>query len=63
MSEQKKLSIELTVDEVNVILTALSKFPFEQVADLINTVRNQAIAQVEVPPAVFEGEEPEVEQA
>jgi hypothetical protein len=40
------VSIELTVTEVNNVLAALSKFPFEQVADLIQKVRNQAIAQL-----------------
>lgn len=47
MDEKKKLIISLSVDEVNMILTALSKFPFEQVADLITLVRAQAVAQVE----------------
>jgi hypothetical protein len=40
------VSIELTVTEVNNVLAALAKFPFEQVADLIQKVRNQAIAQL-----------------
>ena len=55
MDETKEVSvnIELTVTEVNNVLAALSKFPFEQVADLITKVRSQAIAQLpaEVPPA------------
>jgi hypothetical protein len=40
------VGIELTVTEVNNVLAALAKFPFEQVADLIQKVRNQAIAQL-----------------
>ena len=52
-AQEAKVSIVLTVTEVNNILAALSKFPFEQVADLITSVRGQAISQLpsEVPPA------------
>lgn len=46
-----EVKIDLTVTEVNNILAALSKFPFEQVADLITKVRSQAIAQLPQPPA------------
>jgi hypothetical protein len=45
-----KVSIELTVTEVNNILAALSKFPFEQVSGLIQNVRDQAIAQIPTAP-------------
>lgn len=49
---EQKVTIELTVTEVNNVLAALSKFPFEQVADLITSIRNQAVAQVpQEPPA------------
>lgn len=51
MNDETVVSIELTVTEVNNVLAALSKFPFEQVADLIAKVRNQAIAQVPAAPA------------
>lgn len=43
------VNLTLTVTNVNNILAALAKFPFEQVADLIADVRNQAISQL--PPA------------
>jgi len=43
------VSITLTVTEVNNVLAALAKFPFEQVADLITSVRNQAISQLPAP--------------
>lgn len=43
---EQLVKIELTVTEVNNVLAALSKFPFEQVADLIASIRSQAVAQV-----------------
>lgn len=54
MGEEQTVNIEVNVNEVNVILTALAKLPFEQVADLISKVRNQAISQLPppTPPAV-----------
>jgi len=45
------IKIELPVQDVNVILVALSKLPYEAVADLIQTVRAQAAPQVEAAPA------------
>lgn len=41
------IKLELTVEEVNFTLAALSKQPFEQVAALIEKVRSQAIPQVQ----------------
>jgi len=46
MKMESKVTIELTVTEVNNVLAALSKFPFDQVADLIASIRGQAVAQV-----------------
>ena len=43
---EQTVKIELTVTEVNNVLAALSKFPFEQVADLISSIRNQAVTQL-----------------
>jgi hypothetical protein len=40
------MKLELEIAEVNNILAALSKFPFEQVAELIAKIREQAIPQV-----------------
>jgi hypothetical protein len=40
------IEIKLTVNEVNAILLALAKQPYETVAQLIEKVRNQAIPQV-----------------
>lgn len=51
MNDEAKVTIQLTVTEVNNILAALSKFPFEQVADLITKVRTQAVDQLPQAPA------------
>lgn len=38
---------ELTLDEANLILAALGKAPFDQVAGLINKIKEQATPQLE----------------
>lgn len=43
----QKIILDLTVNEVNGILAALAKLPFEQVADLIAKVRDQGVSQVQ----------------
>lgn len=40
------IDIKLTVNEVNAILLALAKQPYESVAQLIEKIREQAIPQV-----------------
>ena len=40
-------TFELTLDETNLILSALAKAPFEQVAGLIGNLREQAGPQLE----------------
>ena len=40
------IDIKLTVNEVNAILLALAKQPYETVAQLIEKIREQAIPQV-----------------
>lgn len=40
------VNIELSVDQVNYIISALSKHPYEDVADLINTLHYQAVEQI-----------------
>ena len=39
--EENLLSIELTVAEVNVILRSLGKHPFEEIAALIQKIKQQ----------------------
>lgn len=43
------LTINLTVEEINLLLLALAKLPFENVADLIMNIKQQAQAQLEPP--------------
>jgi hypothetical protein len=40
------IKIELSVDEANTILRVLSKHPFEEVAALINKIKQQGEPQV-----------------
>lgn len=55
----QNLSLVLNVPEVNAVLAALSKAPYEQVAQLIEKIRSQAIPQLQEQPA----EAPVVEEA
>lgn len=43
----QQVTLTLPVDSVNTILGALSKAPYEAVADLITTVRHQALSQLQ----------------
>lgn len=43
------IKLELPLPAVDVILQALAKAPYEQVADLIQTIRMQAIPQLPLP--------------
>jgi hypothetical protein len=53
MTEQETLAtpvkLELPLGAVNLILAALAKAPYEQVADLVQAIREQAIPQVPMP--------------
>ena len=40
------VNLNLTIDETNVVLASLAKQPYENVADTIGKIRNQAITQV-----------------
>lgn len=40
------VNLEHTIDEVNSILLALSKRPYEEVSDLINKIRGSASQQI-----------------
>ena len=43
---EQKLTIELTVAEINTILASLGKHPFVEIASLITNIKNQGDAQV-----------------
>lgn len=45
--QPKQLQLELTLEEVNTILTALGQQPYVQVYELIGKIRQQAGAQVQ----------------
>ena len=44
--EENLLSIELTIAEVNVILRSLGKHPFEEIAALIQKIKQQGKVQL-----------------
>ena len=50
------IHLELELAEVNGVLSALGKFQFEQVADLVAKIRDQAIPQVPEEPEEDAGE-------
>lgn len=45
--ETKSLTIEFTIDEMNVILKALSKEPFKDVFQVIGKINDEASKQLE----------------
>jgi hypothetical protein len=42
-----QIKLDLHIDLVNVVMTALGKLPYEQVAQVINIIQQQAAPQVE----------------
>jgi DNA-binding protein len=42
----ENITLTLTVNQVNVIMTALGKAPYEAVVDVIQAIRDQALPQV-----------------
>ena len=50
MSNEMQIKLELTIPQVNVVLSSLKKQPWEIVADTISTIEQQAIAQVQPQP-------------
>jgi hypothetical protein len=49
MTENVTIKLELPIMGVNMVLAALAKAPYEQVADLIQAIREQAIPQIPMP--------------
>lgn len=47
INDLKQMSISITEEEVNTILNALGKLPYEKVAKIINKVYSQVIIQME----------------
>ncbi|MBL3655538.1 hypothetical protein [Fulvivirga sediminis] len=46
MEKSQKIQIEISVDEANVILSALGQQPYHKVVDLIRTIQAQGAAQL-----------------
>lgn len=46
-SNEKSLQIELSFEEINLILKALGNLPFNQVYDLIGKIHDQANQQMQ----------------
>lgn len=44
------INLELSVQEINLILQALGQAPYAQVAELVEKIKGQAIPQVEAIP-------------
>jgi hypothetical protein len=42
-----KISLELTIEEINQILGTLDQMPYRQVATLIDNIKAQAMAAIE----------------
>ena len=42
----KKITLTLTIDETNLILSALGELPFSKVHQLISTIQQQASSQL-----------------
>lgn len=59
-NQQAQVTLTLPVNAVEVILAALGKQPFEQVADLFMAIRQQAMSQLnpEQPTAPANEEQP-----
>ena len=53
MDELMTIKLELTVDEVNAVLSLIAKAPYETAEPLISKIRAQALPQVN-PPAPVE---------
>jgi hypothetical protein len=53
MNEQEvvntQIELKLPLGAVNMVLAALAKAPYEQVADLVQAIKEQAIPQVPMP--------------
>ncbi len=51
-------NITLNLDQLNLVLAALSKLPFENVSDTIASIRQQGTAQLQAAEAAKANEQP-----
>jgi hypothetical protein len=47
--ENTQINLTLPLAQVNIIMAALGKAPYESVADVVQSIREQAIPQVPMP--------------
>jgi hypothetical protein len=52
------ITLDLTVDEVNVVLRCLGKHPFDEIAQLIGKIKTQGEEQIAKLQAAAEAEQP-----
>jgi hypothetical protein len=45
----ENITLTLTVNQLNVVMAALGKAPYEAVADIIQALRDQALPQINKP--------------
>jgi hypothetical protein len=60
MSDQPTLHLELSVEDVNLILEALGEQPFKSVYGLVSRLQSQARGQLQSPP---EADTPSAQEA
>ena len=51
-----EINVKLTLEEVNAVISVMAQLPFNQVHELVNKIRGQAIEQIQ------EASPPDVEQ-
>jgi len=54
------ITITLTLDQLNLVLAALAKLPFEAVTDTIAIVREQGMKQIQAAEAAKANEQPTI---
>ena len=47
--ENTQINLTLPLTQVNIIMAALGKAPYEAVADVVQSIREQAIPQIPMP--------------
>ena len=57
--ENPEITIELTLNEINMILASLGKHPFDEISQLIGKIRSQGEEQISALQAAAETEKQE----
>ncbi len=61
-NQEKKLKFEFTVGQTELILTGLSKLPYEQSAQMIAIIQSQASQQMQPPPVPADTSKPKTQK-